>query len=136
MHNHRELACDRHAGTFGAAAASRTLNAKLQLSPKPIPVGNVQRLTLFERGEHLRCLRRVVSIAAQFGYDLALPGEVLLAERNMLFGLAEMLFQHFPVHGGSLLPCAITVTVGTSSIPGACGYARIIALNRSSVSSV
>jgi hypothetical protein len=61
-------------------------------------VSNVQALCLFERGEQLCPVCGVVPIAIQICHYLALPGDVLLAERDMSFSQREMLFEHFPIH--------------------------------------
>jgi hypothetical protein len=40
----------------------------------------------------------VVPIAIQICHQVALPGDVLLAEREMSSAKREMLFEHFPIH--------------------------------------
>jgi hypothetical protein len=74
----------------------------LQLVLKPLAVGNVQALVLFEHGKQLYRLLGVVAIPLQLRQKLALPGDVLLAKGNMFVGLSEMVVEHCAVHTASV----------------------------------
>ena len=87
--------------------ASRDLDAQSPLPPKQVSIGNVQALTLFENGEQLCSQQSVMPTAAQICRELALACDVVLAQRNMPFGLREMLFETFPVHRDSPAPVCL-----------------------------
>jgi hypothetical protein len=74
----------------------------LQLALNSVAVGDVESLGFFERGKRLFGLRGVTAVAVQLRQNFALPGDMLLAKRNVIFGQREMLFEHFPVHSDLL----------------------------------
>jgi hypothetical protein len=69
-----------------------------QLFQNSVAVGNARALRFFENDEQRCRLRGVVPITFEFCDNLALPGDVLVAERNILFSQSEMLLEHFSIH--------------------------------------
>ena len=65
---------------------------------KPVPVSKMQTLRFLKNGEQLYSTGGAMAALLKLCHNFVLSRDMLLAERNMLFDLHQMLLQHCLIH--------------------------------------